>query len=106
MAYLVPRYDPALVLASVVIATLSACVMLDFAKRTPTMGRLAARSMLLAGSVATGTGLWSMHFVGMLAYTLPVPLGYARLQTAALRRTAGHFFARPMPADAWARDGR
>jgi len=56
MAYLVPRYDPALVLASVVIATLSACVMPEFAKRALTMGRLAARSMLLAGSVAMGTG--------------------------------------------------
>ena len=82
MTYLVPRYDTALVLASDLIATLSAYVMLDFAKRAPTMGRSSARAMLAAGSIAMGTGIWSMHFVGMLAYSLPVPLGYTRDMTA------------------------
>jgi diguanylate cyclase len=23
-----------------------------------------------------GTGIWSMHFFGMLAFSLPIPMGY------------------------------
>ena len=30
-----------------------------------------------------GTGIWSMHFVGMLAFSLPIPLGYAWPDTGA-----------------------
>jgi NO-binding membrane sensor protein with MHYT domain len=30
-----------------------------------------------------GTGIWSMHFVGMLALSLPIPLGYALTDTGA-----------------------
>jgi diguanylate cyclase (GGDEF)-like protein len=28
------------------------------------------------GAVAMGCGIWSMHFIGMLAFTLPIPLSY------------------------------
>src|SRR5437879_3179466 len=28
-----------------------------------------------------GTGIWSMHFVGMLAFSLPIALGYTKLLT-------------------------
>lgn len=31
---------------------------------------------LAGGAVAMGLGIWSMHFVGMLAFRLPIPLGY------------------------------
>jgi signal transduction histidine kinase len=30
----------------------------------------------LCGPLALGLGIWSMHFVGMLAFHLPVPVGY------------------------------
>jgi len=26
--------------------------------------------------MAMGIGIWSMHFIGMLAFSLPIPLGY------------------------------
>jgi diguanylate cyclase (GGDEF)-like protein len=31
---------------------------------------------VFGGAVAMGTGIWSMHFVGMLAFSLPIPLSY------------------------------
>lgn len=31
---------------------------------------------LFCGALAMGCGIWSVHFVGMLAFSLPVPLGY------------------------------
>jgi diguanylate cyclase (GGDEF)-like protein len=30
----------------------------------------------VCGSVAMGVGIWSMHFIGMLAFSLPIELGY------------------------------
>jgi diguanylate cyclase (GGDEF)-like protein len=36
----------------------------------------AGRSWLIGGAVAMGIGIWSMHFVGMLAFRLPIDLGY------------------------------
>jgi diguanylate cyclase (GGDEF)-like protein len=42
----------------------------------------AAELWLLGGAVAMGSGIWSMHFVGMLAFSLPIPLGYAFDYTA------------------------
>lgn len=35
-----------------------------------------ALSWLIGGAFAMGFGIWSMHFVGMLAFSLPIPLGY------------------------------
>jgi NO-binding membrane sensor protein with MHYT domain len=35
-----------------------------------------ARFWLLGGALAMGFGIWSMHFVAMLAFSLPVPLAY------------------------------
>lgn len=56
---------------------------LDMAGRvTETRGR-AARWWLLGGSVAMGIGIWSMHFLGMLAFSLPIPMGYDPLITFA-----------------------
>ena len=38
---------------------------------------------LAGGALAMGIGVWSMHFVGMLAFRLPIPLGYDFKITAA-----------------------
>src|SRR5688572_19170025 len=35
------------------------------------------RSWLLGGAVAMGTGIWSMHFIGMLAFSVGMPLRYS-----------------------------
>ena len=31
---------------------------------------------LIGGSLIMGTGIWAMHFIGMLAYYLPVSIAY------------------------------
>jgi diguanylate cyclase (GGDEF)-like protein len=73
---LVGSYNPWLVMASLLIAMLASYTALDMAGRVAeTQGR-AARWWLFGGSVAMGFGIWSMHFLGMLAFSLPVPMGY------------------------------
>ena len=80
MSFLPSRYDPTMVFASVLIGSFASYVALDLAKRALTRGRVAV-VWWACGSVAMGTGIWSMHFVGMLAFSLPIALGYAKLLT-------------------------
>lgn len=74
-------YDLPLVALSIAIATLAAFVAIEFA------GRMAERSAergrwLAAGALAMGSGIWSMHFVGMSAFELPVAITYDLALTA------------------------
>ncbi|MDE0856890.1 MAG: PAS domain S-box protein, partial [Nevskia sp.] len=76
-------YDFNLVPLSVIVAVMASYIALDLAGRvTLTEGR-AARYWLLGGAVAMGAGIWSMHFIGMLAVRMPIPLGYDPALTAA-----------------------
>jgi diguanylate cyclase (GGDEF)-like protein len=69
-------YSYWLVLLSVLVATLASYTALDLASRiTASRGR-AAKLWLVGGAFSMGTGIWSMHFIGMLAFSLPVPMGY------------------------------
>src|SRR2546421_5130248 len=69
-------YDLGLVALSVVIAILASGAALDLANRV-TAARGRARALWLAGGAfAMGSGIWSMHYVGMLAFRLPVPVLY------------------------------
>lgn len=71
------QYQPALVLLSVLVAVaLSwlALQMAEVAQRTGATGQ--RRATLLAGALALGSGIWTMHFIGMFAYQLPAPLRY------------------------------
>ncbi len=83
MNYLSTSYDPGVVLASVLIATFASYVTLDLVRRVRTDARRAARNWWVGGSLAMGTGIWSMHFVGMLAFSLPIAIGYTKLLTFA-----------------------
>jgi len=83
VAFLTPRYDPWIVATSILIATFASYVALDLAKRVRIKDHGVALSWWIGGSIAMGTGIWSMHFVGMLAYSLPIPLGYTTLLTFA-----------------------
>jgi len=69
-------YDYRLVTLSVVIAVCAAYAALDLAGRT-TASRGRVRLVWLAsGAAAMGLGIWSMHYIGMLAFLLPVPVLY------------------------------
>ena len=70
-------YNPWLVLFSLVVATLASYTALDIAGRISLLSHQRFRRAWLAGGAAAmGIGIWSMHFVGMLAFSLPIPLGY------------------------------
>ncbi len=73
-----PRsYDGRLVALSILIAVLAAHTALDLAGRTTAAATARARiAWLCGGAVAMGFGIWSMHYVGMLALNLPVPVLY------------------------------
>ncbi len=73
---LVGNYDPTLVLVSLGVAILASYTALGMASRVTSAHRLAARFWLLGGACAMGLGIWSMHFVGMLAFRLPIALGH------------------------------
>jgi PAS domain S-box-containing protein len=73
---LVGFYDYRFVALSVLIAVLAAYAALDLAGRV-TRAHGPARTVWLAGgAIAMGIGIWAMHYVGMEAYRLPVPVMY------------------------------
>jgi PAS domain S-box-containing protein len=69
-------YDYRLVVLSVLIATLASYAALDLAGRVTAAHGRARLAWLAGGASAMGLGIWSMHYVGMLAYSLPVPILY------------------------------
>ena len=69
-------YNEVFVLFSLLVAILASYTALDMAGRVATTHGTAARWWLTGGAFAMGLGVWSMHFVGMLAFHLPIPLGY------------------------------
>lgn len=79
MIDLTHRCSPSIVAGSVLFAIFASYVAVDLAKRTK--DHRAAQGWWIAGSVATGTAIWGMHIVGMLAALSPVALGHARLLT-------------------------
>jgi NO-binding membrane sensor protein with MHYT domain len=77
-------YNLWLVAASLVVATLASFTALDLSGRISLLARSALRHAWLAGGAAAmGVGIWSMHFIGVLAFSLPIPLGYDLRITAA-----------------------
>lgn len=65
------HHNTSLVYLSIVIAILSSYIALDLTNALA-LARGRARFIWLAGgSLAMGIGIWSMHFVGMLAFSLP-----------------------------------
>ncbi len=73
---LVGSYNGLYVLLSLIVAILASYTALNMAGRvTRTQGKTSA-FWLVGGSFAMGTGIWSMHFIGMLAFQLPIRLGY------------------------------
>jgi signal transduction histidine kinase len=69
-------YDSLDVALSVIIAVSASYAALDLAGRIRVSeeGRLLA--WLACGAIAMGNGIWAMHFVGMVAVRLPVPIAF------------------------------
>lgn len=73
---LVSSYNATLVVFSLIVAMLASYTALNMAGRVSGTKGKASLLWLIGGSVAMGFGIWSMHFVGMLAFSLPIALGY------------------------------
>src|SRR5712692_4336827 len=73
---LIGSYNYALVAVSVLIAVFASYAALDLAGRVTAAGGWTRAVWLLGGAAAMGTGIWSMHYIGMLAFILPIPVAY------------------------------
>jgi diguanylate cyclase len=73
---LIGSYSPSLVVISLLVAILASYTALDLAGRIATAKGRAVFYWMSGGAVAMGVGVWSMHFIGMLALRLPFALGF------------------------------
>jgi PAS domain S-box-containing protein len=91
-------YDFGLVGLSILIAALAGYAALDLAGRLRTAHGKCGLAWLIGGAIALGSGIWAMHYVGMQAFRLPIPVKYDRptvvlsLTAAILASAAGLFF--------------
>ncbi|MHC8354017.1 putative bifunctional diguanylate cyclase/phosphodiesterase [Pseudomonas sp. LB3P81] len=73
---LIGSYSPTLVIISLFVAILASYTALDMTGRIATARGRAVHLWTAGGGLAMGIGVWSMHFIGMLAFELPIDLGY------------------------------
>jgi PAS domain S-box-containing protein len=73
---LIGSYNYWLVALSVFIAVFASYAALDLASRVTAAGGWTRALWVLGGAFAMGTGIWSMHYIGMLAFILPIPVAY------------------------------
>jgi NO-binding membrane sensor protein with MHYT domain len=80
---LTPSYDLWLVIASFLVSTAGAYTALWVASSMlNNRQRVASKlNIFLAGLALGGVGIWSMHFLGMIAYEVPLTVGYRPLET-------------------------
>lgn len=69
-------YNPLFVAISLLVAIAASYTALNMASRLATANRRDARWWLAGGTLAMGLGIWSMHFIGMLALHLPIATGH------------------------------
>jgi PAS domain S-box-containing protein len=73
---LLGSYDFRLVVLSVVISCIASYAALDLGGRVTSARGWTRPLWLSGGATAMGIGIWSMHYIGMLAFHLPVPVFY------------------------------
>jgi NO-binding membrane sensor protein with MHYT domain len=69
-------YNPWLVSLSIVVAILVSFTSLSLASRVAESEGSTSRIWLIVGAASMGVGIWSMHFIGMLAFSAPIKLRY------------------------------
>ena len=98
-------YNPLLVVLSAVIAVLASYTALELAGRITSSRGLTRKLWLMGGAITMGTGIWSMHFIAMLALSIPIFISYnlvvvlVSLIAAILASAQALFiFGRPRPS--------
>ncbi|UTW50827.1 PAS domain S-box protein [bacterium SCSIO 12827] len=76
------EYNSALVILSFFVATLAGFAFVHLLHRIAEHEHTSSRYPWMAGgALIMGLGIWAMHFIGMLAYELPIPVTYDPLIT-------------------------
>jgi signal transduction histidine kinase len=70
------HYQPWLVAVSILVGILASYTALSLAMRVRQAQWRARYVWVAGGAMAMGSGIWAMHFVGMQAFRLPLPIGY------------------------------
>ena len=69
-------YETPLVLISILVAIVASYSALSLAGRVTEATGRTRFVWTLCGAIAMGSGIWAMHFVGMLAFRLPIPVAF------------------------------
>lgn len=77
------QYHPLLVVLSAFVAVYSSAIYLLIARAMPDFDRQQRMRWRMGAALMMGGGIWSMHFVGMLAFELPIEVSYHSTWTAA-----------------------
>ena len=70
------KYEPLWVICSIIIAILASYSALEFSNYVSNTAETSYKFWLACGAICMGIGIWSMHFVGMLAFKLPIQINY------------------------------
>src|ERR1700749_3422699 len=73
---LIGFYDMRLVILSIAIAILAAYAALDLAGRITAAQGTKRLPWLCGGALVLGIGIWTMHYIGMAAFHLPIEIQY------------------------------
>jgi|SRR5882672_1522086 len=69
-------HHPYLVALSILVASFASYTALDLGGQVAVARGLARRVWLVGAATIMGGGIWSMHFIGMLAFVMPIPMSY------------------------------
>lgn len=69
-------YNPVLVFVSAIIAVLAGYITLEISSKLSASSGTNRTFWLVSGAIALGSGIWSMHFVAMLAFSIPISISY------------------------------
>ncbi len=75
------EYNPLLIVASILVAIMAAFTALRLTNGLSALPRPRRKPVIAKAAIALGAGIWSMHFVGMLALRLPIGISYDPLPT-------------------------
>lgn len=82
-------YNLSLVLLFILIAIVVSYTALRLAARVSSGKGSSGQLWLVGGAIALGAGIWSMHFIGMLALSLPIQLSYDLITISSLGLAIG-----------------
>src|SRR5579871_3159722 len=99
-------YDLRLVALSVILAIAASYAALDLAGRIASARGWVRATWLICGAAAMGSGIWAMHYIGMLALQMPMPVYYhvptvAASLLAAVAASAIALFVVARPENLW-----